>query len=418
LGVRLKNINNNCCANKLNLVTVPQTLIINKMKNIFKALSLTVLLGGLLNYTNAQRSRNPSGHGNTSASRSVSRASSAPRQMQTRSAPARSFNNTRSFNNNSSSASRAQRQQPTREMTSRQRPERNFNTDRNVTARNLQNSSNTQRVSQSVNRNPSERLIVSRNNNNTVSRNNYYDRNRSVSRNGYRNNYRYDRHNYRYGYNYHYYGYVYGRRTRFIYGPRYRVIPHNFISIHFGGYPYYYYGGCFYGYYGGYYQPLFPPFGLRISVLPVGYASLFLGGIPYYYYNGIYYRQYDNSYKVVDAPMGAVVSSLPDGARSVVINGEKLYELNGTYYKADRDEKGNDVFVVVGKNGVVNNTPIDDNSMMAPSSSLQTGDTLSELPADSKIVTINGEEMYKTPDNVYLRKENKNGAILYEVVGQ
>jgi hypothetical protein len=196
------------------------------------------------------------------------------------------------------------------------------------------------------------------------------------------------------------------------------VIPHNFISIPFGGYPYYYYGGYFYGYYGGYYQPIFPPFGLQISVLPVGYVTLFLGGIPYYYYNGIYYRQYDNSYKVVDAPMGAVVSSLPEGARSVVINGEKLYELNGTYYKADRDEKGNDVFVVVGKNGVINNTPIDDDNDAIAPSSLRTGDTLAELPADSKIVTINGEEMYETPDNVYLKKENKNGVTLYEVVGQ
>ena len=54
--------------------------------------------------------------------------------------------------------------------------------------------------------------------------------------------------------------------------------------------------------------------------------------------------------------MGATVSSLPEGARSVVINGESLYELNGTYYKAERDENGNDVFIVVGKNGVINNT--------------------------------------------------------------
>ena len=68
-----------------------------------------------------------------------------------------------------------------------------------------------------------------------------------------------------------------------------RVIPHNFISIHFGGYPYYYYGGYYYGYYNGFYRPIFPPFGLHISVLPFGYVRLFIGGLPYYYYNGIYY---------------------------------------------------------------------------------------------------------------------------------
>ena len=397
------------------------------MKNIFKIATLTVLLAGMCNFANAQRSREARGGGNSSVSRDVSRGSSSSSQGETRSAPVRSYNNDRS------SSSGVQRQQPTRETTYRQTPERNYSADRsnNYSAdrsnntRNLQNNSNSQRVfTQPVNRNSSnERLIVSRNNNNSVSRNGYYDRNRAVSRNVSQNNYRNDNYNNRYsnnryGYNYHYYGNVYGQRTRFIYGPRYRVIPHNFISIHFGGYPYYYYGGSYYGYYGGFYQPLFPPFGLQINVLPFGYSRLFLGGIPFYYYNGIYYRQYDNSYQVVDAPMGAVVNSLPDGARSVIVNGEQVYELNGTYYKADRDENGNDIFVVVGKNGVINNTSTGGNTMMASPQSLQIGDTISQLPADSKIVTINGEQMYETPDNVYLREENNNGVIQYEVVGK
>ena len=204
-----------------------------------------------------------------------------------------------------------------------------------------------------------------------------------------------------------------------MYGTRYTVIPHNFISIHFGGYPYYYYGGYYYGYYDGYYCPIFPPFGLHISVLPFGYSRLFIGGIPYYYYNGIYYRNYENSYQVVDAPMGATVSSLPQGARSVIINGEKLYELNGTYYKADRDQNGHDVFIVVGKNGVINNTPVDESNNILPSSQpLQIGDTVSQLPEGSKIVTINGEQVYETPDNIYLRQENNNGVVLYQVVGK
>ena len=116
--------------------------------------------------------------------------------------------------------------------------------------------------------------------------------------------------------------------------------------------------------------------------------------------------------------MGAVVNSLPSGARSVIINGEKLYELNGTYYKADRDENGNDVFVVVGKNGVVNNTLTDGSTMSTTPESLQIGDTFTQLPADSKIVTINGEQMYETPDNVYLKEQNNNGVIQYEVVGK
>lgn len=265
--------------------------------------------------------------------------------------------------------------------------------------------------------NSSERN-VSRNSsyrgNNTI-RNNYrYNNNSYRNTSSYRNtNYRTS--SYRYG---NHFGNVYGRRTVFMYGPRYRVMPSSFISIHFGGHPYYYNRGYYYGYYGGYYQPIFPPFGLRISVLPFGYTRFFMGLDPFFYYNGIYYRQYDNdSYEVVDAPMGATVSSLPKGARSVIINGEKLYELNGTYYKADRNSNGNDVFTVVGKNGVIDNTPNAENNLNA-ASQLQIGDTISQLPEGSKIVTINGQQLYETPDNIYLEENSENGVIYYKVIGQ
>jgi hypothetical protein len=380
------------------------------MKSIIKIFSLTVLFAGIVNISYAQRTRQLRGEGNTRASENVSRAPSAPRQMETRSAPVRSFNN------NLGSSPRVQSNQPSRQMTVRQVPDRNFNNNRVAQTRNFQNSSNNQRVfSQRNSTSSDQRIVASRNNDNR------YDRDR-VSRNVYQNNYRgYDRDN-RY-YNHYdrddrYYGNVYGRRTRFMFGTRYTVIPHNFISIHFGGYPYYYYGGYYYGYYDGFYTPIFPPFGLHISVLPFGYIRLFIGGIPYYYYNGIYYRQYDNSYQVVDAPMGATVSSLPDGARSVIINGEKLYELNGTYYKADRDENGNDVFIVVGKNGVINNTPIDESNIINSPESMQIGDIVTQLPENSKIITVNGEQLYETPDNVYLREETNNGIVQYKVVGK
>jgi hypothetical protein len=203
-----------------------------------------------------------------------------------------------------------------------------------------------------------------------------------------------------------------------MYGPRYRVIPSSFISIHFGGHPYYYHNGFYYGYYYGYYQPVFPPFGLRISVLPFGYTRFFIGVNPFFYYNGIYYRQYDdNSYEVIDAPIGATVSSLPKGARSVIINGEKLYELNGTYYKADRDAEVKDVFIVVGKNGVINNTEENANDLNT-TSPLQMGDIISQLPEGSKIVTINGEQVYEAPDNIYLQEQSDNGVKQYKVIGK
>ena len=298
----------------------------------------------------------------------------------------------------------------------RSAPVRRFNNnDRSVTYRNeernsLRRMSSDNRVTETRRYNPG-----------------YYSSVRNTSRtSGYRgsdntihSHYRYGSPNsYRYYNTGYHYGNVYGRRTVFMYRPRYRVIPSSFISVHFGGHPYYYHNGYYFGYYYGYYQPIFPPFGLRISVLPFGYTRFFIGVNPFFYYNGIYYRQYDeNSYEVIDAPMGATVSSLPKGARSVIINGEKLYELNGTYYKADRDTEGMDVFIVAGKNGVINNSEENTNDLDT-TWSLQIGDIISQLPEGSKIVTINGEQLYETPDNVYLQEQSDNGETQYKVVGK
>lgn len=245
-------------------------------------------------------------------------------------------------------------------------------------------------------------------------------RERSVSPNVYSG-----RNNYSYGGNYYNRGYYNtgGYYPHFFgYGPRYRILPRSFISINFGGYPYYYNEGLFYGLYGGYYQPLFPPPGLSISVLPFGYSRIFVGDNPFYYYNGIYYRQYPDrdNYEVVDAPLGATVSSLPKGAKSVVLNGEKLYELNGTYYKEDRNSKGQTVYTVVGKNGEVNNSDnASDNSVNnLPPASLNNGEVINQLPEGSKIVTINGEKLYVTPDNIYLKEESDGNRVQYKVVGK
>lgn len=363
------------------------------MQSILKIFFLAVLSAGLLKSADAQRTRQSSQERTSRVSSGSSRNTSSPaRQTVTRSAPVRNFSNSNRV----------------------PQPRISENTSRNMTGRNQaaltpqRNTSSIQRRNNTVINSP-ERTTVSRNGYNSYSR-----QNRVIS-----SNYRYD--NYRYN-NYRYtnrsYGNVYGRRTMFMYGPRYRVIPHSFISIHFGGYPYYYDHGYFYGYYGGYYQPIFPPFGLHISVLPFGYSTIFLGAVPFYYYNGIYYRQNESYYEVVDAPIGATVSALPKGARSVVINGEKLYELNGTYYKADRDENGNDVFIVVGKNGVINNTADQQINQIPIPQSLEIGDTIDQLPEGSKVVTVNGQQLYETPDSIYLQEESADGSVDYKVVGK
>jgi len=49
---------------------------------------------------------------------------------------------------------------------------------------------------------------------------------------------------------------------------------------------------------------------------------------------------------------------------------------------------------------------------------MQIGDMVSQLPEGSKIVTVNGEQIYETPDNIYLREESDNGVTQYKVVGK
>ena len=368
------------------------------MKNIFKIFLFTDLSVGILNVAEAQRSR----LNNTSANRENRGAGlSQPHYDRSSNNRAQVRTFTRSAGDNNRSA--AINQERSR-STASSIPQRNEIT-RSATHRDY----GTRGTTEQRNRTIEQRNIASSQS---------YRRPYSVPRSN--NRYNYHNTNSRYQ---NYYRAGYNRRPVFMYGPRYTVIPRSSISIHFGGNPYYYNNGYFYGYYGGYYQPVFPPFGLHIGILPFGYSRVFIGADPFFYYNGIYYRQFDdNTYEVVDAPMGATVSSLPKGAKAVVVNGEKLYELNGTYYKADRDSKGHDVYTVVGKNGEINNTDENgsDNETISPppSSSLQVGDMVNQLPEGSKIATINGEKIYITPDDNYLKEESNNGIVQYEVVGK
>ena len=198
--------------------------------------------------------------------------------------------------------------------------------------------------------------------------------------------------------------------------PRYSVMPRTSISIQFGGYPYYYNSGMFYNYYGGFYQPVFAPIGIRVRVLPFGYFPVYLGTNIFYYYNGTYYRPHDNNeYEVVDAPMGAQVSAMPKGTKAVSVNGEKFYEFNGTYYKEDRNNKGEVVYTVVGKNGTIDNT--DNGNSPLPPTSFKEGDVVSQLPEGSRTVTINGQQLFVSPDDVYFKLQTNGNTISYKVVG-
>ncbi len=258
---------------------------------------------------------------------------------------------------------------------------------------------------------------------NPARENNNYRNNNNNNNNNRNNNNNYRTNNYRsgnYRNNNYYYRSGYDRRIYVMGGPRYNYRPYNSVSVYLGGYPYYYSDGLFYDYYSGYYQPIYPPFGIRISTLPFGYSRIYVGLNPFYYYNGVFYRNYEDNYEVIDAPMGATVSSLPRGAKSVVINGEKFYELNGTYFKEDRNSKGKVIYVVVGKNGEINNSYDDnDNSNLGvPQSNLQNGDIVPQLPEGSKVITLNGEKLYVAPDDTYLKEEINGDAVQYRVVGK
>jgi hypothetical protein len=64
------------------------------------------------------------------------------------------------------------------------------------------------------------------------------------------------------------------------------------------------------------------------------------------------------------------------------------------------------------------NTNRDNDLNTPPSSSLQIGDIVTQLPEGSKVVTINGEKMYVSPDDTYLKEETDGDIVQYKVVGK
>ncbi|MEP6582745.1 MAG: DUF6515 family protein [Ginsengibacter sp.] len=416
------------------------------MKNINILILLLVFSGGLFFNADAQRRENGSGQrDNRQQTVSQPRVERAPQR--TFNSPARServntnnnpaprieSRNTSEIRNNNRISSQPERN-TTRANTNSSRIDRVTSVNNTTVPRNDRQTANSNR--DNLTRVNTERIqpvaIESQRNNSTArvfprstgnaDQQRRYDRYPSRGNNNYRSNNNTYNNSYRnntYNRNY-YYRTGYNRRIYVMSGPRYNYRPYNCTSIYFGSYPYYYSSGLFYDYYDGYYQPIFPPFGIRISTLPFGYNRIYVGLNPFYYYNGIFYRNYENNYEVVDAPMGATVSSLPTGAKSVTINGERFYELNGTYFKEDRNAKGKLIYVVVGKNGEVNNTSEenDDNSYNPQSSQLQTGDLVPQLPEGSKVITLNGEKMYVAPDDTYLKEEVNGDTVQYRVVGK
>jgi hypothetical protein len=204
-------------------------------------------------------------------------------------------------------------------------------------------------------------------------------------------------------------------------------MPGPFISLQFGGNPYYYSGGLFYRPYGSYFSVVVPPIGIHIGSLPRGYWPLRWGGYPYYYYNGIFYRQGVRDYEVVQAPVGAEVPAIPRDAQTVVIDGAKYYEYNGTYFRETIKPNGEIWYTVEGKHGVLNtdraNEPAAGNTQATPAPERINkqpviGDVLDQLPAGCKTVVINSRKYFVTTDNVYYEEVVEGNTVKYRVAGK
>ncbi len=207
-------------------------------------------------------------------------------------------------------------------------------------------------------------------------------------------------------------------------------------------------------YYSPYYRPYIPygpSIGFRINVLPFGYYPFSFGNGYYYYYDNTFYRRYDDrNYEVVTPPIGAKLPQLPRNAKAITIDGIRYYELGGTYYAETYNERNQILYEVVGINGQLNtnpnnnpnynnpnnnipnyNNPNNNNSNNTPNNNNpnnnpnptynkapQDGDIISTLPDQSRTVTVNGQTLYISPDNIYYQQIIDGNKTAYKVVGK
>jgi hypothetical protein len=175
-----------------------------------------------------------------------------------------------------------------------------------------------------------------------------------------------------------------------------------------------YHGGAFsrpgFGYYGS------PHFGFYCGILPYGYYPFYWGAGLYYYYDGIFYTPYDNGgYQVTAPPIGAGVPNLPRNANPIKIDGVQYYESDGVYYKESVDDKGKKIYVVAGRDGVLNtgdNVTDPNATVTAP----KIGDMVNQLPDDCRKVNLNGKKYFVSPDGIYYEKvTDPSGNVAYRI---
>jgi hypothetical protein len=160
----------------------------------------------------------------------------------------------------------------------------------------------------------------------------------------------------------------------------------------------------------GYYRPYYayPRIGFFINALPYGYYPFWYGADQYFYYGGTFYRPSNNGYEIAAPPIGAVVPQIPSNAHPIMIDGQQYYEMNGVYYKESVDEKGKKVFIVSGKDGVLNT---DNAAQPADQHIPQVGDVVNQLPDGCRKIILNSKTYYVSADDIYYEEvtdANKN----------
>ncbi|HTH82047.1 MAG TPA: DUF6515 family protein [Mucilaginibacter sp.] len=181
------------------------------------------------------------------------------------------------------------------------------------------------------------------------------------------------------------------------------------------------YGG--YGYRGGLGLGIglgfgYPALGFYLNALPFGYYPFYVGSSLYYYADGTFYSPYEGGgYVVATPPVGAAVPKLPKGARPIMIDNQQFYQYNGVYYKAVVNDKGEKVFVVAGKDGVLNTDGDNADNNVSQPAQPQVGDIVNQIPDNSRKVTLNGKKYLVSPDDIYFEKiTDRDGNVAYKIV--
>jgi hypothetical protein len=170
-----------------------------------------------------------------------------------------------------------------------------------------------------------------------------------------------------------------------------------------------------YGFRPGFGYMGYPSLGFYLNSLPFGYYPFYMGASMFYYADGTFYQPYDNGYVVTAPPVGAAIPSLPKGAKSIMIDNQQFYEYHGIYYKVIVNDKGDTVYVVAGKDGVLN-TSREDGSGSADVAAPQVGDVITQLPSNTRGVTLNGKKYYVGADDIYYEAiKDGDGKTVYRI---